>query len=85
MSQMVKKLPAMQETGVRPLGWDDPLEKGMAIRSSILAWRIPWTESMAGYSLWGCKGSDATEQLTHIVQHVLIEHVQVFPLWHFSE
>ena len=85
MSQMVKKLPAMQETGVRPLGWDDPLEKGMAIPSSILAWRIPWTESMAGYSLWGCKGSDATEQLTHIVQHVLIEHVQVFPLWHFSE
>ena len=85
MSQMVKNLPAMQETGVRPLGWDDPLEKGMAIPSSILAWRIPWTESLAGYSPWGCKGSDTTEQLTHIVQHVLTEHVQVFPLWHFSE
>ena len=65
VSQTVKNLPAMQETGVRPLGWDDPLEKGMAIPSSILAWRIPWTESLAGYSPWGCKGSDTTEQLTH--------------------
>ena len=36
--------PAMQETCVLPLGWDDPLEKGMATHSSILAWRIPWTE-----------------------------------------
>ena len=38
---MVKNLPAMQETGVQPLGWADPLEKGMATHSSILAWRIP--------------------------------------------
>ena len=42
--QMVKKLPVMQETQVRPLGWEDPLEKEMATQSSILAWRIPWTE-----------------------------------------
>ena len=41
---MVKSLPAMQETQVRFLGWEDPLEKGMATHSSILAWRIPWTE-----------------------------------------
>ena len=41
---MVKNLPAMQETRVRSLGWEDPLEKGMATHSSILAWRIPWTE-----------------------------------------
>ena len=41
---MVKNLPAMQETRVRSLGWDDPLEKEMATHSSILAWRIPWTE-----------------------------------------
>ena len=41
---MVKNLPAMQETRVRSLGWDDPLEKGMATHSSILAWRIPLTE-----------------------------------------
>ena len=44
VAQMVKKLPVMQETGVRSLGHEDPLEKGMATHSSILAWRIPWTE-----------------------------------------
>ena len=41
---MVKNLPAVQETWVQSLGWEDPLEKGMATHSSILAWRIPWTE-----------------------------------------
>ena len=44
MTQTVKNLPAMQETHVRSLSWDDPLEKGMATHSSTLAWRIPWTE-----------------------------------------
>ena len=44
MAQMVKNLPAMQETWIQSLGLDDPLEKGMATHSSILAWRIPWTE-----------------------------------------
>ena len=41
---MVKNLPAMQKTQVQSLGWEDPLEKGMTIHSSILAWRIPWIE-----------------------------------------
>ena len=41
---MVKNRPAMQETGVQSLGQEDPLEKGMATHSSILAWKIPWTE-----------------------------------------
>ena len=45
---MMENLPAMQETRVRSLGWDDPLEKGMATHSSILAWRIPWTEKSGG-------------------------------------
>ena len=45
LSQMVKSLPAMQETWVRSLGWEDPLEKGRATHSSILAWEIPWTEA----------------------------------------
>ena len=45
VSQMVKNLPAVQETGVPSLGWEDPLEKGMGTHSSILAWRILWTES----------------------------------------
>ena len=44
VAQTVKNLPAMQETRVRCLGWEGPLEKGMATRSRILAWKIPWTE-----------------------------------------
>ena len=44
MAQLVKNLPAMQKTPVRSLGWEDPMEKGMATHSSILAWRILWTE-----------------------------------------
>jgi len=48
VAQVVKNLPAMQETGVHSLGRKDPLEKGMAIHSSILAWRIPWTEKPGG-------------------------------------
>ena len=46
VAQLVKNPPAMRETWVRSLGWEDPLEKGKATHSSILAWRIPWTESM---------------------------------------
>ena len=48
LAQMVKSLPAVLETGVRSLGQEDPLEAGMAIHSSILAWRIPWTEEPGG-------------------------------------
>ena len=44
VAQMIKNLPAVQETGVRSLGWEDPLEEGMATHSSVLSWRIPWTE-----------------------------------------
>ena len=44
MAQLVKNPSAMQESWVQPLGWEDPLEDGMATHSSILAWRIPWTE-----------------------------------------
>ena len=45
---MVKNLPAVQETWLRSLGWEDPLERGMATHSSILAWKIPWTEEPGG-------------------------------------
>ena len=48
MAQSVKNLPAMQETQVRSLGQEDPLEKEMATHSSLLAWRIPWTEEPGG-------------------------------------
>ena len=60
VAQLVKNLPAMRETWVQSLGWEDPLEKGKATHSSILAWRIPWTV----YSPWGCKESDRTERLS---------------------
>ena len=53
VSQLVKSLPAVQETGVRSLGWEDPLEKGMATYSSILAWKIPWTEEPGGLQSMG--------------------------------
>ena len=49
---MVKNLPTMQDTWVRCLGQEDPLEKGMATHSSVLAWKIPWTEEPGGYSPW---------------------------------
>ena len=48
MAQRIKRLPAMQETRVRSLGWEDSLEKEMTTHSSILAWRIPWTEEPGG-------------------------------------
>ena len=48
MAQTIKNLPAVQKTQVRSLGWEDPLEKGMATYSSIIAWRIPWTEELDG-------------------------------------
>ena len=48
MAQLVKNPPAMQETWVRSLGWEDPLEKGKAAHSSILAWRTPWTLETMG-------------------------------------
>ena len=48
MAQPVKNSPAMQETQVQSLGWEDPLEKGMATLSNILAWRVPWTEEPGG-------------------------------------
>ena len=50
---MVNNLPAMQETRVRSLGWEDPLEKEMATHSSILAWRIPWAEEPGGLQSMG--------------------------------
>ena len=50
---MVENLPAMQETWVRPLSWEDPLEKGIATHASIIAWEIPWTEEPGGLQSTG--------------------------------
>ena len=57
---VVKNPPAMQETQVRSLSWEDSLEKEKAIHSSILAWEIPWMEKPGGLMSWGCKESDKT-------------------------
>ena len=74
MAQTVTNLPAMPDTQVRSLGWEDSLQQGMAIHSSIPAWRIPWTEEPGGYSPWGRKGSDATERLSlHFQKHTVKE------------
>ena len=62
MTQVVKNPPAMQETWVQSLGREGPLEKGMATHSSILAWRIPWTEEPGGPQSMGSQ-LDLTEQI----------------------
>ena len=64
VAQMVKRLSTMRETQVQSLGWEDPLEKEMAIHSSTLALKIQWMEELgAGYYPWGCKESGTTERL----------------------
>ena len=61
VAQRLKHLPAMQETQVQSLGWEDPLEKEMATHSCILAWRIPWTEELGGLQSKGTQRVDTTE------------------------
>ena len=58
VAQMVKNLPVMQKTQVRSLGWEDPLEKGMATHSSMLAWRILWTDEPGGLQSMGSYRAD---------------------------
>ena len=60
VAQLVKNLPAVQETWVRSLGQEDALEKEMATHSSILAWRIPWTEEPGGLQSMGSQELDMT-------------------------
>ena len=64
MAQMVKNPPVMWETQIQSLGQEDPLEKGMATHSSILAWRIPGTEEPGGLQSMGLQKSDMTERFT---------------------
>ena len=61
MAQLVKNPPAMRETWVQSLGWKDPLEKGMATHSSILAWRTVWTEETGELQSMGSQRVDMTE------------------------
>ena len=68
---MVKCLSTVRETQVQSLGWEDPLEKEMAIHSSILPGKSHGQRSLEGYSPWGCKESDTTERLSDFT-HLLI-------------
>ena len=74
---VVRNLPAMQETRFQSLGWEDPLEKEVATHSSILAWRIPWTEKPGGLQSMGLQrvGHDLAtkekQQQTTIYEHLL--------------
>ena len=70
VAQTVKNLPAMQETGVRSLGQEDPLEKGMATHFSILAWRIPWTEEPGRLQSMGSQRVETNEQVFHFCTSV---------------
>ena len=65
IAQSIKNLTAMQETWVQFLGWEDTLEKEMATHSSILSWRIPWTEETGRLQSMGLQGSNMTQQLNH--------------------
>ena len=70
---MVKNLPAMQEIWVQSLGWEDPLEEGMATHTSILAWRIPWTKETGLQQSSGHKESDTTKRLsTHTAEDTFL-------------
>ena len=64
VAQMAKNLPTVWESQVQSLDWEDPLEKGMETHSSILAWKVPWTEEPGRLQSWGRKELDTTERLT---------------------
>ena len=78
VAQTVKNLLAMWETWVRSLGWKDPLEKGMATHSSVLAGESHGQSSLVGYSPWSCKESDTTERLTHTAEESKMVAVRGF-------
>ena len=83
MAQSVKNLPAMQETWVWSLGWEDPLEKEMATHSGILAWRIPWTEKPGGLRSMGLKraGHDWGLECKSRKSRDTCSNRQVWPWW----
>ena len=66
---MIQNLPAIWEIQVRSLGWEDPLEKEMAIHSSILAWRIPWTEKPSKLQSMGSQSRTPLSDFTTLIRH----------------
>ena len=81
---MVKNLPAMQGTQVQFLGWEDPLEESMATHSSILAWRIPWTEEPDRLQSMGSHSRTGLSNLAHTCSHALIQFYILFFLMETS-
>ena len=83
IARLVKNPPAMQEIPVQFLGWEDPLEREMATHSSILAWKILWTEKCSRLQLWGHRESNMTEQLcTHTrkyANYILMYCSKIYP------
>ena len=75
--QTVKNLPAMQETWVQSLGWEDPLEKEMATHSSILAWKIPWTEVPGGLQSIGLQSQTQLSKF-HFHCYIAIQQFTIF-------
>ena len=67
MAQMVKNLPAMQETWVQSLGWEDPLEEGMATHTSILAWRMPMDRGAWHATVHGVTEVDMTKHMSQLI------------------
>ena len=78
VAQMVKGLPVMWQTWVLSLSQKDPLEKEMAVYSRTLAWKIPWMEELGGYSLWGHKELDMTEQLHWFILNKITSSFYIF-------
>ena len=81
VTQWVKNPPAMQETRVTPLGGEDPPKKEMATHSSILAWKIPWTEEPGGLQSMGLQEPDVTYPLNHHHHNYAIQKSCYINLW----
>ena len=79
MAKRLKYLPAMWETCVRSLGWEDPLEKEMTTHSSILAWRIPWTEEPGGLQSMGLEDQTASSYQGCILRASVENWIGYFP------
>ena len=77
---MIKTVPAMRETWVPSLGWEELLQKGMATHSSILPWRFHGQRSLVSCSPWGRKESTMTEQLTHMHTPLISRHILILQL-----
>ena len=85
VAQLVKNLPAMRGTWVRSLGWEDPLEEGMAIHSSILAWRILWTQEPGRLQSRVAKSWAQLSDLAHSTQMEKIGYTGRMTLWQALE